>query len=75
MGTVRRTQLIERLNRLRDEIDRIQQELEAHELIEDGEMAERFWASFGGWIDERTAEEIIDDLHQSRRSRSHDVSL
>lgn len=75
MGTVRKSELIERLNRMRQEIDRIEKELEAHEFAEEGESADRFWASFGSWVDDRTAEEIINDLRSSWRSRAQDVSL
>lgn len=75
MGTERKSGLIERLNRLRDEIDRIEQELTAREGDDEGETSDRFWASFGSWVDDRPAEEIIDDLRRNRRSRSQDVSL
>ena len=27
----------------------------------------RFWASFGSWEDDRTTEEIIEDIYRSRR--------
>ena len=30
---------------------------------------DRFWASFGAWKDERTAEETIKDIHKARHSR------
>ena len=35
----------------------------------DGEERDmnRFWASFGAWKDDRTTEEIIKDIHESRR--------
>jgi hypothetical protein len=35
----------------------------------------RFWASFGAWKDERTTEEIIKNIHESRRSRREPPKL
>lgn len=37
--------------------------------------SERFLATFGSWEDERTAEEIIEDIYGSRKSRKAGVSL
>lgn len=37
--------------------------------------SKRFLATFGSWEDERTAEEIIEDIYGSRKSRKAGVSL
>ncbi|MGC9523428.1 MAG: hypothetical protein ACP5HG_16280 [Anaerolineae bacterium] len=36
---------------------------------------ERLMASFGAWEDDRSAEEIIEDLRETRQSRSEPPSL
>jgi hypothetical protein len=35
----------------------------------------RFWASFGAWKDNRTTEEIIKSIHESRHSRHEPPQL
>jgi hypothetical protein len=35
----------------------------------------RFWASFGAWHDDRAAEAILDDIHNTRRSKLEPPSL
>ncbi|OPX25462.1 MAG: hypothetical protein DRP97_02525 [Candidatus Latescibacterota bacterium] len=39
------------------------------------ENSRRFWASFGSWEDDRTAEEIIEDIYSSRKSSGKEVVL
>lgn len=34
-----------------------------------------FWSSFGSWEDERSPEDIVDEIYSSRRSTSREVSL
>jgi len=34
-----------------------------------------FWESFGSWADERSAEEIIHEIYESRKSSSRDIQL
>lgn len=34
-----------------------------------------FWKSFGSWQDERSAEEIIHEIYESRKSSSKDIKL
>ncbi len=34
-----------------------------------------FWASFGGWQDDRTPEEIIEDIYSSRTATEREVQL
>lgn len=41
----------------------------------EGEDYQEFWDNFGSWQDERTAEEIIRDIYETRRSSSRDISL
>jgi hypothetical protein len=40
-----------------------------------GEDLELFWESFGSWQDERSAEEIIQDVHESRKSTMRTLEL
>jgi hypothetical protein len=40
-----------------------------------GEDLELFWGSFGSWQDERSAEEIIQDVHESRKSTMRTLEL
>ena len=53
-------------------IERISKEQEDEILREvqnrEDEDRQRFWASFGSWEDDRTAEEIIEDIYKSRKS-------
>ncbi len=37
--------------------------------------ASLFWESFGSWQDERSADEIVRDIYESRKSRIRDVHL
>ena len=39
------------------------------------EDSKSFWGSFGSWEDERTAEEIIGDIYQSRQARKREKIL
>ena len=39
------------------------------------EDSRRFWSSFGSWEDDRTADEIIEDIYSSRRSSRKEVAL
>jgi CDP-glycerol glycerophosphotransferase (TagB/SpsB family) len=39
------------------------------------EDLETFYESFGSWQDERSSEEIIRDIHESRKSTSRDIQL
>lgn len=75
MGTVTKVELIQRLNHLQEEIERLRKELESGKIIEDGEESMLFWESFGSWEDARTAEEIIKEIYESRRSTSRDIKL
>ena len=34
-----------------------------------------FWDSFGGWQDERSAEEIIEDIYKTRMSSRKEIRL
>ena len=34
-----------------------------------------FWESFGSWQDERSAEEIIHEIYESRKSSGRDIQL
>ncbi len=36
---------------------------------------ERFWASFGAWVDDRPVEATLQDIHASRKSRVEPPSL
>ncbi len=40
-----------------------------------GENLEIFWESFGSWQDERSTEEIIRDVYESRKSANRDIQL
>lgn len=40
-----------------------------------GDDLELFWASFGSWQDERSAEEIIQDVRESRKSTMRTIEL
>jgi hypothetical protein len=75
MGTVTKVELIRRLNHLRDEIERLRKDLETNKFNGDEEETRLFWDSFGSWQDDRTSEEIITDIYQSRRSTSRDATL
>ena len=75
MGMVTKVELIKRLNHLQEEIERLREEVETGKIIEDSEEIKLFWESFGSWEDGRTAEEIIKDIYESRRSTSRDVKL
>ena len=39
------------------------------------EDLEMFWESFGSWHDERTSEEIIREIYESRKAASRDIKL
>jgi len=39
------------------------------------EDIEMFWESFGSWRDERSSEEIIREIYESRKSTSRDIQL
>jgi hypothetical protein len=39
------------------------------------EDLERFWQSFGSWKDDRAAEEIIQDVYESRKSAARAIEL
>lgn len=52
----------------------LKKEVLQHDMPEDEDYQE-FWDSFGSWQDERTAEEIIKDIYETRRSSSRDISL
>ncbi|EFI33097.1 hypothetical protein Dthio_PD0412 [Desulfonatronospira thiodismutans ASO3-1] len=52
----------------------LKKEVLQHDKPEDEDYLE-FWDSFGSWKDERTAEEIIKDIYETRRSSSRDISL
>jgi len=49
------------------------------EILETGKEEETnlklFWESFGSWQDERSAEDIIRDIYESRKSSTRDVQL
>lgn len=70
MRIVTKVELIKRLNYLQEEIERLREEVETGKIIEDGEETKLFGESFGSWEDNRTAEEIIKDIYESRRSTS-----
>ncbi len=40
-----------------------------------GEDLELFWESFGSWQDQRSTEEIIRDINESRKSTVRDIQL
>ena len=40
-----------------------------------GEDLELFWESFGSWQDERSTEEIIQDVYESRKSTTRAIQL
>lgn len=75
MGMVTKVELIKRLNHLQEEIERLRKEVEAGEIVDDGEETRSFWESFGSWEDDRTAEQIIKDIYESRRSTSRNIKL
>ena len=52
----------------------LKKEVLQHDKPKDEDYQE-FWDSFGSWQDERTAEEIIKDIYETRRSSSRDISL
>jgi hypothetical protein len=39
------------------------------------EEIQLFWQSFGSWKDERSPEEIIREIYESRKSTSHEINL
>ncbi|WP_045217603.1 hypothetical protein [Desulfonatronovibrio magnus] len=39
----------------------------------ENEDYQEFWGSFGSWQEEKTAEELIRDIYETRRSRMKDV--
>ena len=39
------------------------------------EDLELFWKSFGSWQDDRAAEEIIQDVYESRKSATRSIEL
>ena len=43
--------------------------------IKEDESTKLFWESFGCWKDDRTAEEIIKDIYESRKSSKRDIIL
>ena len=49
------------------------------EILEKKEQADEdlhlFWQSFGSWKDERSPEEIIQDIYESRKSTSRAIHL
>jgi hypothetical protein len=49
-------------------------EFDLSEITSDEDMR-LFWASFGSWQDDRTAEEIIEDIYTSRSSTEREVHL
>jgi hypothetical protein len=75
LGMVTKVELIRRLNHLQEEIERLRKEVETGEIVDDGEEARLFWESFGSWEDDRTAEQIIKEIYESRRSTSRDIRL
>jgi len=75
MKIVSRGELIQRLDYLQEEIERLRREVENSKIIEDTEDVKLFWQSFGSWEDDRTAEEIIEDIYKSRRSTSREIKL
>jgi hypothetical protein len=40
-----------------------------------GEDLELFWESFGSWQDERSTEEIIQEVYESRKSTTRAIQL
>ena len=42
---------------------------------EKGKDLQMFWESFGSWQDERSAEEIIHEIYESRKSSGRDIQL
>lgn len=40
-----------------------------------GEDLEMFWESFGSWQDQRSTEELIRDIYESRKSTVRDIQL
>lgn len=36
---------------------------------------ERFWASFGAWVDDRPVEATLQDIHNARKSKQEPPSL
>jgi hypothetical protein len=42
---------------------------------EEGKDLRMFWESFGSWQDERSAEEIIHEIYESRKSSGRDTQL
>ena len=75
MKIVSRGELIQRLDYLQEEIERLRREVENSKIIEDTEDVKLFWQSFGSWEDDKTAEEIIEDIYKSRRSTSREIKL
>ena len=43
--------------------------------ISANEDVQLFWVSFGSWQDDRTVEEIIEDIYKSRISTEREVHL
>ena len=39
------------------------------------EDLEMFWESFGSWQDQRSTEELIRDIYESRKSADRDIQL
>lgn len=75
LRTVTKVELIQRLNRLQEELEQLRKEVEIGKIIEDSEESMLFWESFGSWEDDRTAEEIIKDIYESRSSTSRNIRL
>ena len=42
---------------------------------EKGKDLQMFWESFGSWQDERSAEEIIHEIYESRKSSGRNIQL
>jgi hypothetical protein len=47
----------------------------AHKEDVPRQVLDRFWASFGAWQDDRSAEEIVGDIYAARRSKTEPPAL
>jgi hypothetical protein len=59
--------LLKLIHFLKEEILAIEKGGEADLLI--------FWESFGSWKDERSSDEIIKEIYESRKSTTRDIQL
>jgi len=75
MKMVTKVELIKSLNHLQEEIEQLRKEVEAGKIVDDGKESRLFQESYGSWKDDRTADEIIKDIYDSRKSTLRNIKL